>query len=1396
MSPATQRKAPTRRRTSTATSVADRHRAWLQLVDTEGPFLAVPPLKRVWSTGMPQLEPDRLEALREAKPAFERAYDAVSATLGDGGPEAVAAYRPARDAWVKTVLRDVVGWGELLHLDGDDPTGVAVAVLDRAAVTSDSGAVRRRPTGALIHQDRVGALVWVVDPMEQLRQLLDDGWAHSPIDAMVEMLRAAEAPIGVVTDGRWWGLVSAPRPGTPTALKQTGDDTPTLPSSGIVDSLTWIEEPAVRDAFVHLLDPVRLVAGRAQDRLTALFVESVAAAEEITVSLGVQVRRAVELLVQAFSESAEALAQGASEPLPIREDGSADEVYQAAVTIMMRVVFLLFAQERGLLPASSVFTSAYGLVGVLDDLERRMRHEDEEALDASWLTWHRLLATSHALYRGASFEDLRLPAYGGSLFDPRRFPFLEATTESGTLAVTVTDRVMLYVLRAVQVARVKGEARRVSFREIDVEQIGYIYEQLLGYTARRADTALVGMIGPAGNEAEIPVDVLDDLAERHVTDDRIAAGIAAWAAEHQPSSGLPTTKTLGKALTAGDASADTTERLLRAITRDEQVRARLAPWIGIIRTDLRGRPTVFLPGGLVVEETPSRRNAGAHYTPRVLAEEVVEHALAPLVYRPGPHQTGDRTAWRLRTSTEITDLKIADIACGSGAFLVAAARYLAKRLVEAWEREGVATASGPQLEIDATREVVARCLYGADINPMAVEMCKLSLWLVSLDPKLPFSFVDDKLFCGNSLLGLTDLRQVEELHLYPAARPAQYSMDLTLDNRLVERLDVRHVLDRAARLRAQLASKVDNADPQRSARAKGHQLRQLHDDTATLRRVADGVIAAGLPLGGKRGKALDEGYENLRQAVEAAYPESGEADSTWLDRILEAGLTPTVRTDYERWRPLHWAIEVPDVMDRGGFDAVVGNPPFLGGKKISGASGSDVREWLVNVVANGTKGNADLIAYFFLRARSLLNTDGTLGLIATNTVAQGDTREVGLDRMVTDGFVITQAIQSRKWPAASANLEYAAVWGTVGRVQDNARLITNGVEARRITPFLEAAGRVEGFPKRLAENRGLSHIGCIVLGLGFILNDEEAEELISLEVRNAEVIFPYLNGEDLNSRPDCTASRMVIDFADLPQARAASYVAPFSRIEQLVRPVRAQNPRATYRDRWWQFGEKQMTMRRAIRDLDEILVVAQTSNTLQPVRVTPHQVFSHKVVVFASSDFSLQSLLCSSFHYLWSRKYSSSLRTDLSYTPSDSFATLSIPTRTIRMEKAGRVLDADRREVMLRRQLGLTKLYNLVNDPDIQGDPDVDRMREMHVEIDEAVLEAYGWTDVPLNHGFHTYRQMRRWTICPEAGVEILDRLLEENHRRAAAQGEAPPPADDPDSDDLTGDEASAGDVS
>ena len=130
-------------------------------------------------------------------------------------------------------------------------------------------------------------------------------------------------------------------------------------------------------------------------------------------------------------------------------------------------------------------------------------------------------------------------------------------------------------------------------------------------------------------------------------------------------------------------------------------------------------------------------------------------------------------------------------------------------------------------------------------------------------------------------------------------------------------------------------------------------------------------------------------------------------------------------------------------------------------------------------------------------------------------------------------------------------------------------------------------------------------------------------------------------------------------------------------------------------------------------------------------------------------------------------KFGSTLETRVNYSPSDVFETFPQPDLTERLGAAGRALNEERREIMCRRDLGLTKFYNLVNDPAVRGDKDVDRMRDIHIEIDEATTDAYGWNDIRLGHGFHTYRHVERWTVSPAARVEILDRLLEENHRRA-----------------------------
>lgn len=1340
----------TTKATAPKVNATDLHRAWVQLVDTDGPFLAIPPLKKVWPNGIPDFRathPERFDTLVEARKAFEASWEALDRDI-DSDIRLVG-YRAERDKWVEAVLRDIVGWDESLEW----------GIVPGIEAQSPNRAVTVTAQGALIGANGIGALVLVVDPTDSLRQTPSDLWAATPVDRCEALLRENRVEIGIVTDGRWWGLVCA-REGS-------------MAASGIVDALTWVEEPRARDAFLTLFGRQHIIGGDPAERLPVLFEESIAAAEEITEALGAQVRRAVELLIQSFSEAAaEAERRGLPYPLPDRSH----DIYEAAVTVMMRTVFLLFAEERGLLPSGELFEQGYGISGELERLTARENDESEEALDATSLTWHRLLSTSQALYKGASFENLRMPAYGGSLFDPERFPFLTDTTEQGALAVTVSDRVMLHVLRSIQIAQVKGEGRQISFRDIDVEQIGYIYEGLLGYTVVRVGEPTLGIIGSTGSEPEIPLATLEDLAAAYPEPKKLAAAVRKWVADDQPSASPSSESALAKGITkgiTGDINPGTVSALTQTVGEDNTLRDRIKPWLGLIRPDLRGHPFVVVTGGLVVKETPSRKNAGAHYTPKSLAEEVVLHALQPLCYSPGPHQTADSEQWKLKSSDDLLGLKVADIACGSGAFLVAAARYLADRVIEAWISEDPAVSRRKDLYVRAIRKVVANCLYGADINDMAVEMCKLSLWLVSLDRDLPFSFVDDKVFLGNSLLGLTSLDQLRKLHIDPRHVSPREMFD-------VFDVDIEAIIRKAVALRERLATEIDEDDPARSSAAKHRQLRELREITATLRLIADGVIAAGLPLGGKPGKALDEAYVNLRVAVKKAHPGpcDGERDSTWIETIIDRGLTPSVKTDYGRWQPLHWVLEAPDVMvDHGGFDAIIGNPPFLGGRDIPAAAGQNIHDWMAYVVGRGVKARADLVAFFFLRSANLLHDHGTLGLLGTNSIAQGDTRDVSLDVLEREGWCFTRASRSRKWPARSANLEFAVVWAAPSSDVGEVARDLDGILVPRISSLLEPAGRVTGLPTVLAENKSLAFQGVILRGQGFLLDPIEVQEWLAGDTRLDDVLELFLGGEDVTSRPDMSAPRWVIDFGVRSLEEASKYHRAMTRVVETVRPVREKVKRERVRDNWWLHEERRPGLRAAISGMSEVLVIAIVSSAVMPVRVSANQVFSNRLTVFAIDDFDQQAVLSSSVHWSWAVKYSSTLETRVNYVTSAAFGTFPRPSTTDRLESIGRALDDERREIMLRRDIGLTKLYNLVNDANLADafDPDVERMRAIHVEVDEAVMDAYGWSDIPLDHGFHTYRQMERWTVSPAARNEILDRLLEENHRRAAAEAVSSP---------------------
>jgi hypothetical protein len=1311
------------------------HLDWLAMVEPTGPFLTLPVLLRAWPT-LDGLEPAARDRLRAAHDAWR--IDPAGDAAGRG--------------WIWYVLGELLDWGQDVETDPAELAGLAVSV--------DEHDVQLTPAFALVapgerlKPDSCRLLGMILPPGSvPTVRVKGDTWAATPADRLAHLCRAHAVELGLATDGRWWTLVWAPRGGVTT--------------TATFDAVSWPElaDRVLVRAFLSLLCRRRFFGVPDDQTLVPLLRESLDNQEEVTEALGGQVRRAVELLVDAIGRWDTRAREAGGDGLA---DRSAQEIYRGAVTVMMRVVFLLFAEERGLLPADEeLYAEAYSAGRLAERLDQRAREASEEQLEHSHAGWLRLLALFTAVHGGVTHPRLTLPAYDGSIFDPEQYPWLAQ--------VRVDDRTILHMLRAVQYVQIKRELRRLSFRALDVEQIGYVYEGLLSFEGRRAADTVVGLTGKAGLEDEVP---LADL-EAHAAAAPGAEVLAARLAEAYKDSVIGTRKALARKLAPpGEAERGEALRRLLAVTDNDLALAeRLLPFAGILRTDLRGLPMVFVQDSLYVTESKLRKNTGTHYTPRHLAEQVVEGALEPLVYSPGPLQTTDANKWKPTSSREILGLKVADIAMGSGAFLVAACRYLAARLVEARARQGDEAAwrqrndahgqppavdvEADQVVIDARREIIENCLYGVDINPMAVEMAKLSLWLVSMDPNRPFTFLDDRLAVGDSLLGITSLEQLEYLHLDPAIGRRLHEDP----NALFDATGgVRALAGEVAELRAGIAALPDTPEGQ----AEKH---RRHDQAqATVRQAslqADLVVGAALATAGKGTRVRDQA---ALRAAEAALSAVRSEESVERARALAARWLATDEPSASARRPLEWTLAFPEVFAAGGFDAVIGNPPFLGGQKLTGTLGDAYREHLVGEVGRGVRGSADLVAYFVLRAHDLLNPAGQTGLIATNTLAQGDTREVGLDQVVGSGAEIRRAVKSQPWPSRSAVLQYCAIWTSRAPVPAELPRCLDGQPVRAVTASLDPASRTPGHPERLAVNRDITFIGSYILGMGFTMGPDEAQALIAENPRNADVLFPYLNGEDLNQRPDCSARRWVINFHDWPEARASTYPECFDQVVRLVKSERAGNTDRRRREIWWRFTRPVPDLYATITDHQRVLVIARVSKVVLPVMVPTGQVFSEATVVFATDDLGMLALLSSAPHYWWAISRASTMKGDLRYTPTDVFETLARPELTGEMREWGERLDRYRREsVMLPRQAGLTATYNLVHDPGCK-DADIAELRRIHVAIDHAVRRAYGWDDLALDHGFHETRQGIRYTVGPVVRQEILDRLLELNHERYAAE--------------------------
>ena len=1316
-------------------SQSNHHHNWLTLIEISGPFLAVPVLKEAFPQGLEELDADKRRRLRQA-------YDEWREALEIDDPHFIELH----SAWIDEVLSRVLeldedGRGDVLKRKDWCATHLTVALPEHD--------VHLSPDFAIVgNGDKPLMLVhtYTQDVDLNAPQKLD-GWVSTPAERMVTLCRATGCRLGLVTNGERWMLVDAPVGAVTTFASWY--------------ARIWAQEPMTLQAFVHLLGIRRFFVDESE-QLPALFDRSLKFQDEVTDALGEQVRRAVEVLIQALDKADQdrnrELLRGVKEA----------ELYEAALTVMMRLVFLLSAEERGLLLLGDQrYEANYALSTLRMQLRTQSDEISEEVLERRWDAWSRLLALFRAVYGGIEHENLRLPALGGSLFDPDRFPFLEGRSKDSSWRTDIAkplpidNRTVLLLLEAIQ----EFQGRTLSYRALDVEQIGYVYEGLLERTVKRTDEVMMEL--DATKSAPSPWVTLAELESARLDG---AARLAELLQQRSGSSASRVRNDLARPV--DDALAD---RLLTACNGDTLLRDRIKPFGHLVRTDPWGYPLIYPAGAFIVTTSSDRRETGTHYTPKSLTEVIVTETLTPVAYL-GPAQGTLRPAWVLKSPNELLDLKICDPAMGSGAFLVQACRWLADRLVEAWAlaetqghtigyngRTGTTDVNVEPLPYDideriivARRLIAERCLYGVDVNPLAVELAKLSIWLVTLAKGRPFGFLDHNLRCGDSLLGIHRLDQLTQFSMNPAGQGQLRLFGQNVEQAVHEAIELRQ------RLYEMPIRDI------RDVEAMAHLDADAHRRLAVPESIADAFIGEVFASGGS-GAALENTLVSL--AVQAGRVIDGDHDVlSLMHRRSVSALSTDLPAEKSARRPFHWPLEFPEAFSREarGFDAIVGNPPFSGGRWIGRRFGLTYQEYL-KLIRNGVVGSPDLCVYFYLRAFSLLGTNGCFGLLATKSITETGSRVVCLDQIIGMGGIVYRGCSRMAWPGNAA-VVVSIAW--VARNGWQGKKILDDRTVSAINGALEEDFQIKR-PLKLKALKGTFSQGQDIMGRGFELTAEERAEMLAADPSCAEVIFPLFNGQDLNTMPTLEPYRWVIYFRDWPEEKARQYKSAFLRVEALVKPYRDALTGQIHQDCFWKFWDLRPALMKEVEDHDTLLASAIVTKYVAFRKVPTSNIYNTKTKIYFLKRWAEFSVLQSSHHQEWAYWTCGTLgASTLNYSTSYALETWPMPVLDGNndLEDLGNRYHEHRESLMADETIGLTQLYNRFHD---QSDdtPGIKIMRMLHRKIDITVAHAYGWDDINLQHGFHAVSYLPendriRFTISEAARFEVLRRLSELNRQR------------------------------
>jgi hypothetical protein len=799
-----------------------------------------------------------------------------------------------------------------------------------------------------------------------------------------------------------------------------------------------------------------------------------------------------------------------------------------------------------------------------------------------------------------------------------------------------------------------------------------------------------------------------------------------------------------------------------------------------------------------------RAATGSHYTPDDLVQPLIKHSL--------DHLIADCLK-QPDAAAALLNLRVADIACGSGHILLAAARRIATKLATVRTRE---EQPSPSAYRGALRDTIRACIYGVDVNPLAVELCKVALWIEAHEPGKPLNFLDHHIKCGNAIVGFVRIDDVahgvadEAFTATPhdnkdiagtlrkanrEARKSRGTQVMQLGTRTYDAVTAyRQQLDKVVQMPERTVAEVQ---------AKSHAYNVLTNSQAMrdIRTLADIPVAQFFIPKDREHQArliTDHEFQRLWQGTASDSPAS----------------IALVHQVAAQKRFFHWFLEFPDIVARGGFDCILGNPPYLGGQALSGTYGHAFCTYVK--CAYAPAGLSDLVVYFVRRIYSLLPPKRFTAFITTNSIKDGDVRKDGLEQVVAQGGSIQFAIRGMKWPGL-AKLVVSLIGLYNGKWQLPYTL--DGTAVPNINAYLESNNHTAE-PESITENANRIFQGSIFRGDGFLLSHNSARELIALNPKTKEVIREIINGSELNNHPTQSPQRSTIDFYNLPEHIARQYPEAFEIVETLVRPVRMELDSSTSinkdnQNRWWQYAAIRESLYEHARKLSLCFVSARTTKYLNFSACPSNIVFSDALNVFTTDRWDLYSVVQSTIHEVWARKYSGALETRLRYSPSDCFETFAFPAgiwQEARPELAaiGAQYHEHRRMLMHRLWLGLTDVYNLFHARDLaanlerhyavrtrkdprgeqipaeyreaartydsaQAQRDIEQLRTLHRALDHAVLAAYSWHDVDSAHDFYEVDTLPendrvRYTIAPDARRELLTRLLAENHARASAE--------------------------